>query len=147
MPRANLLTPIVPCTALSGARRVHLPPGPLYRVEGTTLTIPCNVSEYEGPSLQQFEWFLYRPSAPDISIGMVSTREPTFPYAIFAPRVQAGNVSILRVRGDAVELRVRAVQMEDAGVYECYTPTTDSRYQGTYSAKVEVRGTPAISVQ
>lgn len=119
---------------------MHLPPGPLYRVEGTTLTIPCNVSEFEGPSLQQFEWFLYRPSAPDISIGMVSTRDPNFPYAVFGTRVQAGNVSILRIRGDAVELRVRAIRMEDTGVYECYTPTTDSKYQGTYSAKVEVRG-------
>ncbi|XP_063173042.1 immunoglobulin superfamily member 8 [Candoia aspera] len=140
--RLLLLLLLLPLAALSGARRVHLPLGPWYRVEGTTLTIPCNVSGYEGPSLQQFEWFLYRPSAPDISIGLVSTQEPTFPYAIFGPRVQAGNISILRVRGDAVELRVRAVRMEDAGVYECYTPTTDSRYQGTYSAKVEVRVIP-----
>ncbi|XP_026576009.1 immunoglobulin superfamily member 8 [Pseudonaja textilis] len=128
--------------ALSGARKVHLPPGPLYRVEGTTLAIPCNVSEFEGPSLQHFEWFLYRLSAPDISIGMVSTRDPNFPYAVFGARVQAGNVSILRLRGNAVELRVRAVRMEDTGIYECYTPTTDSKYQGTYSAKVEVRVIP-----
>ncbi|XP_058016293.1 immunoglobulin superfamily member 8 isoform X2 [Ahaetulla prasina] len=135
-----LLLPLA--AQLSGARKVHLPPGPLYRVEGTTLAIPCNVSEFEGPSLQQFEWFLYRPSAPDISIGMVSTRDPNFPYAVFGARVQAGNISILRNRGDVVELRVRAIRMEDAGVYECYTPTTDSKYQGTYSAKVEVRVIP-----
>ncbi|KAM6435291.1 immunoglobulin superfamily member 8 [Liasis olivaceus] len=140
--RLLLVVLLLPLAALSSARKVHLPPGPLYRVEGTTLTIPCKVSEYEGPSLQQFEWFLYRPSAPDISIGMVSTRDPNFPYAVFGPRVQAGNVSILRVRGDAVELRVRAVRVEDTGVYECYTPTTDSRYHGTYSAKVEVRVIP-----
>ncbi|XP_039174476.1 immunoglobulin superfamily member 8 isoform X1 [Crotalus tigris] len=133
---------LLPLAALSGARKVQLPPGPLYRVEGATLAIPCNVSEFEGPSLQQFEWFLYRPSAPDISIGMVSTRDPNFPYAVFGARVQAGNISILRVRGDAVELRVRTIRMEDTGVYECYTPTTDSKYQGTYSAKVEVRVIP-----
>ncbi|KAM3824764.1 immunoglobulin superfamily member 8 [Vipera latastei] len=133
---------LLPLAALGGARKVQMPPGPLYRVEGTTLAIPCNVSEFEGPSLQQFEWFLYRPSAPDISIGMVSTRDPSFPYAVFGARVQAGNVSIVRVRGDAVELRVRTVRMEDTGVYECYTPTTDSKYQGTYSAKVEVRVIP-----
>uniref|UniRef100_A0A8C5WX99 Immunoglobulin superfamily member 8 n=1 Tax=Laticauda laticaudata TaxID=8630 RepID=A0A8C5WX99_LATLA len=133
---------LLPLAALSSARKVHLPPGPLYRVEGTTLAIPCNVSEFEGPSLQQFEWFLYRLSAPDISIGMVSTRDPNFPYAVFGARVLAGNVSILRLRGDVVELRVRAVRMEDSGIYECYTPTTDSKYQGTYSAKVEVRVIP-----
>ncbi|XP_032089759.1 immunoglobulin superfamily member 8 [Thamnophis elegans] len=141
--RLLLLLLLLPLAAqLGGARKVQLPPGPLYRVEGATLAIPCNVSEFEGPSLQQFEWFLYRPSAPDISIGMVSTRDPNFPYAVFGARVQAGNVSILRLRGDAVELRVRAVRMEDTGVYECYTPTTDSKYQGSYSAKVEVRVIP-----
>ncbi|KAG8147058.1 hypothetical protein E2320_014107 [Naja naja] len=140
--RSLLCFLLLPLAALSDARKVHLPPGPLYRVEGTTLAIPCNVSEFEGPSLQQFEWFLYRLSAPDISIGMVSTRDPNFPYAIFGARVQAGNVSILRLRGNVVELRVRAVRMEDTGVYECYTPTTDSKYQGTYSAKVEVRVIP-----
>nr|XP_060614119.1 immunoglobulin superfamily member 8 [Anolis sagrei ordinatus] len=128
--------------ALSDAREVHLPPGPLYRVEGTPLSIPCNVSEYEGPTVQQFEWFVYRPAAPDISIGIISTKDPKFPYAVFGARVQSGNVSIHRVRGDAVELRIKDLRMEDSGVYECYTPTTDSKYHGTYSAKVELRVMP-----
>ncbi|XP_063002370.1 immunoglobulin superfamily member 8 [Elgaria multicarinata webbii] len=127
---------------LSDGREVHLPPGPLYRVEGTAVSIPCNVSEYEGPTLQQFEWFVYRPAAPDISIGVISTKDPKFPYAIFGPRVQAGNVSIQRVRGDAVELRIKEIRVEDMGIYECYTPTTDSKYHGTYSAKVELRVIP-----
>uniref|UniRef100_A0A803TU34 Ig-like domain-containing protein n=1 Tax=Anolis carolinensis TaxID=28377 RepID=A0A803TU34_ANOCA len=127
---------------VSDAREVHLPPGPLYRVEGTPLSIPCNVSEYEGPTVQQFEWFVYRPAAPDISIGIISTKDPKFPYAVFGARVQSGNVSIHRVRGDAVELRIKDLRMEDSGVYECYTPTTDSKYHGTYSAKVELRVMP-----
>uniref|UniRef100_A0A8D0GW51 Immunoglobulin superfamily member 8 n=1 Tax=Sphenodon punctatus TaxID=8508 RepID=A0A8D0GW51_SPHPU len=127
---------------LSGAREVHLPPGPLYRIEGTSISIPCNVSEYEGPTLQKFEWFVYRPAAPDISIGMVSTKDPKFPYAIFGPRVQSGDVSIHRVRGDAVELRIKQLRTEDAGIYECYTPTTDSKYHGSYSGKTELRVLP-----
>ncbi|KAL8184896.1 UNVERIFIED_CONTAM: hypothetical protein K2H54_031640, partial [Gekko kuhli] len=127
---------------LSDARDVHLPPGPLHRVAGTSVSIPCNVSEYEGPTLQHFEWFLYRPSAPDISIGVVSTKDPKFPYAVFGPRVQAGEVSIQRVRGDAVELRIKEIRAEDAGVYECYTPSTDSKYLGTYSSKVELKVVP-----
>nr|XP_056709539.1 immunoglobulin superfamily member 8 [Euleptes europaea] len=131
-----------PYPALSSAREVHLPPGPLHRVVGTSVSIPCNVSEYEGPTLQHFEWFLYRPSAPDISIGVVSTKDPNFPYAIFGPRVQAGEVSIQRVRGDAVELRIKEIRAEDAGIYECYTPSTDSKYLGTYSSKVEVKVLP-----
>lgn len=129
---------------LGVGREVNLPPGPLHRVEGTAVAIPCSVAEYEGPTLQHFEWFVYRPSAPDISIGVVSTRDPKFPYAIFRARVQAGNVSIHRVRGDAVELRIRPLRAEDGGVYECYTPTTDSKYHGSYSGKVELRGTPGF---
>ncbi|XP_042296998.1 immunoglobulin superfamily member 8 [Sceloporus undulatus] len=138
-PRLLLLLLLV---ALSDAREVHLPSGPLFRVENTAIRIPCNVSEYEGPTLQQFEWFLYRPSAPDIAIGIISTKDPKFPYAVFGPRVQAGNVTIHRVRGDAVELQIRDLRMEDTGVYECYTPTTDSKYHGTYSGKVELRVVP-----
>ncbi|EMP30010.1 Immunoglobulin superfamily member 8 [Chelonia mydas] len=127
---------------LCGAREVHLPPGPLFRVEGTAISIPCSVSEYEGPTLQHFEWFLYRPTAPEISIGIVSTRDPAFPYAVFSPRVQSGEVSVQRLRGDAVELRVARLRAEDAGVYECYTPTTDSMYHGNYSSKVVLKVIP-----
>ncbi|KAJ7307164.1 hypothetical protein JRQ81_009149 [Phrynocephalus forsythii] len=141
-PRRTLLS-----HGLSAGREVNLPSGPLYRVEGRPASIPCNVSEYEGPTLQHFEWFVYRPSAPDISIGVISTRDPKFPYAVFGPRVQAGEVSIHRVRGDAVELRIKHLRREDAGLYECYTPTTDSKYHGSYSGKVELRVIPdALSV-
>nr|XP_042699313.1 immunoglobulin superfamily member 8 isoform X1 [Chrysemys picta bellii]XP_042699314.1 immunoglobulin superfamily member 8 isoform X1 [Chrysemys picta bellii] len=127
---------------LCGAREVHLPPGPLFRVEGTAISIPCSVSEYEGPTLQHFEWFLYRPTAPEISIGMISTRDPSFPYAVFGPRVQSGEVSVQRLRGDAIELRIARLRAEDAGVYECYTPTTDSMYHGNYSSKVVLKVIP-----
>ncbi|EHB13671.1 Immunoglobulin superfamily member 8 [Heterocephalus glaber] len=100
------------------AREVLVPKGPLYRVAGTTVFIPCNVSGYEGPAQQDFEWFLYRPEAPEAALGIISTRDARFAYAVFAPRVQ------------------------DAGVYECYTPSTDARYLGSYSGKVELRVLP-----
>ncbi|KAJ6652401.1 hypothetical protein lerEdw1_011519 [Lerista edwardsae] len=138
--RAGILLLLL--AALSSAREVHLPPGPLFRVEGTAVSLPCSVSEYEGPTRQHFEWFLYRPASPGIAIGVVSTRDPKFPYAVFGPRVQAGDVSVWRLRGDAVELRIGEVRLEDRGVYECYTPTTDSKYHGNYSAKVELRVIP-----
>ncbi|XP_044278567.1 immunoglobulin superfamily member 8 [Varanus komodoensis] len=149
-PGRRLLLPRLPppllllllLAALAEAREVHLPAGPLYRVEGTVVSIPCNVTEYEGPTLQHFEWFLYRPSAPDISIGVISTKDPTFPYAIFGARVQAGEVSVRRLRGDAVELRIKEVRVADMGTYECYTPSTDSKYHGAYSGKVELRVLP-----
>ncbi|XP_029436784.1 immunoglobulin superfamily member 8 isoform X2 [Rhinatrema bivittatum] len=140
--RVFLLVPVFLAACL--AREVHVPQGPLYRVEGTSASIPCNVTEYEGPSLQHFEWFVYRPGAPDISIGIVSTKNPRFFYTVFESRVQSGDVYIHRARGDGVELRIKRLRAEDTGVYECYTPTTDTKYYGSYSHKVELKVIPDL---
>lgn len=123
------------------AREVLVPKGPLYRVAGTAISISCNVSGYEGPAQQDFEWFLYRPEAPEAALGIVSTRDSRFSYAVFGPRVAAGEVQVQRLQGDAVVLKIARLQAQDAGIYECYTPSTDARYLGSYSGKVELRGT------
>lgn len=117
-----------------------VPEGPLYRVAGTAISIPCNVSGYDGPAQQDFEWFLYRPEAPEAALGIVSTRDAGFSYAVFGPRVAAGEVHVQRLQGDAVLLKIARLQAQDAGIYECYTPSTDARYLGSYSGKVELRG-------
>nr|DBA13787.1 TPA: hypothetical protein GDO54_004829 [Pyxicephalus adspersus] len=131
------------CAAgLGNAREVRVQDGPLYRVIDNAISIGCNVSGYEGPPTQNFEWFMYRPSAPDISISIASTKDPDFAYAVYSPRVQRGEISIWRLSGDSVELHIKQLRAEDEGVYECYTPTTDSRYLGTYSAKVALKVIP-----
>uniref|UniRef100_A0ACB8G6Z6 Uncharacterized protein n=1 Tax=Sphaerodactylus townsendi TaxID=933632 RepID=A0ACB8G6Z6_9SAUR len=63
---------------------------------------------------------------------------------VLGPRgVQAGGVSIRRVLRGAVELHIKEITIaEDAGVYECYTPSTDSKYLGSYGSKVELRVLP-----
>ncbi|XP_007945891.1 immunoglobulin superfamily member 8 [Orycteropus afer afer] len=124
------------------AREVLVPEGPLYRVIGTAVSIFCNVSGYEGPAQQDFEWFLYRPEAPEAALGIVSTKDTRFSYAIFGPRVAAGEVQVQRLQGDAVMLKIARLQAQDAGVYECYTPSTDAHYLGSYSGKVELRVLP-----
>ncbi|XP_035871657.1 immunoglobulin superfamily member 8 isoform X1 [Phyllostomus discolor] len=126
------------------AREVLVPEGPLYRVAGTAISISCNVTGYEGPAQQDFEWFLYRPEAPEAALGIVSTRDTRFSYAVFGPRVAAGEVQVQRLRGDAVMLKIARLQAQDAGVYECYTPSTDARYLGSYSSKVELRVLPDV---
>ncbi|XP_044130341.1 immunoglobulin superfamily member 8 isoform X1 [Bufo gargarizans] len=134
---------LIVCTAgWCAGREVKVPGGPLYRVEGVAVSIPCNVSGYEGPAVQNFEWFVYRPGAPDISIAIVSTKDPNFSYAVFRPRVASGDVSIHRLGADSVELRIQRLRKEDEGVYECYTPTTDARYLGSYSAKIAMTVLP-----
>lgn len=122
------------------AREVLVPKGPLYRVAGTAVSISCNVSSYDGPAQQDFEWFFYRPEVPEAALGIVSTKDPRFSYAVFGPRVAAGEVQVQRLQGDAVLLRIARLQAQDAGIYECYTPSTDVRYLGSYSGKVELRG-------
>ncbi|KAK2491852.1 hypothetical protein MC885_006633 [Smutsia gigantea] len=127
------------------AREVLVPEGPLYRVAGMAISISCNVSGYEGPAQQDFEWFLYRPEAPEAALGIASTRDTRFSYAVFGSRVAAGEVQVQRLQGDAVVLKIARLQAQDAGIYECYTPSTDSRYLGSYSGKVELRDMLQVS--
>ncbi|XP_070814868.1 immunoglobulin superfamily member 8 [Chaetodon trifascialis] len=123
-------------------RDVLLPPGPLYRVAGFPLSLPCAVSGYEGPRTQDFEWFLYRDDAGGRHMAVVSTRDKGFPYAPFQARVRNGEVRVERDSGDKVRLVIQRLRAEDQGKYECYTPSTDSTYQGNYSASVSVRVIP-----
>ncbi|KAM3878068.1 immunoglobulin superfamily member 8 [Diretmus argenteus] len=123
-------------------RDVSLPPGPLYRVAGFPLSLPCAVSGYEGLRTQDFEWFLYREDAGGRQIGVVSTRDQSFAYAPFQPRVRSGEVRVERDSGDRARLVLQRLRPEDQGKYECYTPSTDSTYQGNYSASVAVKVIP-----
>ncbi|KAK1151245.1 immunoglobulin superfamily member 8-like [Acipenser oxyrinchus oxyrinchus] len=128
--------------AVCVCREVFLPPGPLYRVAGFPLSLPCSVSGYEGSRTQDFEWFLYRSGSGGHPIGVISTRDRGFPYAPFLERVKEGEVRVERDSGDAVRLVIQRLRAEDQGTWECYTPSTDSRYLGNYSAKVPVRVIP-----
>lgn len=123
-------------------RDVTLPIGPLYRVAGFPLSLPCGVSGYEGPRTQDFEWFLYRDDAGGRQMGVVSTRDKGFPYAPFQTRVKSGEVRVERDSGDKVRLIIQRLRPDDQGKYECYTPSTDSTYQGNYSATVTVKVIP-----
>lgn len=123
-------------------RDVTLPTGPLFRVAGFPLSLPCSVSGYEGPRTQDFEWFLYRDDAGGRQMGVVSTRDKGFPYAPFQARVRNGEVRVERDSGDKVRLMIQRLRAEDQGKYECYTPSTDSTYQGNYSETVIVKVIP-----
>ncbi|XP_067229795.1 immunoglobulin superfamily member 8 [Chanodichthys erythropterus] len=123
-------------------REVTLPAGPLYRVAGFSLSLPCTVSGYEGPRSQDFEWFQYREDAGTQHIGVVSTRDTGFPFAPFQGRVQAGEVRVERDSGDKARLVIQRLRPDDQGRYECYTPSTDSRFLGNYSSSVVVKVIP-----
>ncbi|KAL8190707.1 UNVERIFIED_CONTAM: hypothetical protein K2H54_059623 [Gekko kuhli] len=112
--------------------------GHLYRAEGYHITIGCNVSGYGGPFEQTFQWFVYWPSAPKREMQLISTSDSSFPYAVYAQRVKAGEIYVERIRGDSVLLHITKLQAKDAGEYECHTPNTDGSYFGDYSAKTSL---------
>ncbi|XP_075026080.1 immunoglobulin superfamily member 2 [Calonectris borealis] len=122
----------------TGQRVVTVQKGPLYRVRGSHVTLWCKVSGYQGPAEQNFQWSIYLPSAPEREVQIVSTVDPSFPYAIYTQRVRSRGIYVERVQGDAVLLHITELQDRDAGEYECHTPNTDERYFGSYSAKMNL---------
>ncbi|NWT19600.1 IGSF2 protein, partial [Vireo altiloquus] len=122
----------------AGQRVVTVQEGPLYRVRGSHVTLWCKVSGYQGPAEQNFQWSIYLPSAPEREVQIVSTVDPSFPYAIYTQRVLSRGIFVERLQGDAVLLHITELQDRDAGQYECHTPNTDERYFGSYSAKTNL---------
>ncbi|XP_043394362.1 immunoglobulin superfamily member 2 isoform X3 [Chelonia mydas] len=125
-----------------GQRVVLVQEGRLYRARGYHITIWCKVSGYQGPSEQNFQWSIYLPSAPEREVQIISTMDPSFPYAIYTQRVRSGEIYVERVQGDSALLHIRELQDRDAGEYECHTPNTDERYFGSYSAKMNLSVIP-----
>ncbi|XP_077584579.1 immunoglobulin superfamily member 3 [Stigmatopora nigra] len=132
---------LVACVLLgAGAaqRVVTVQGGPLIRTEGSHVTIWCNVTGYKEGLEQDFEWSMYLPSAPEREIRIVSTAQPNYAYAVFAQRVNAKEIYVERLSGDSAMLHLLKVQAKDQGLFECYTPNTDGRYLGSYSARTNL---------
>ncbi|XP_037682208.1 immunoglobulin superfamily member 3 isoform X2 [Choloepus didactylus] len=133
-----VLSCLVALGVVSAQRQVSVQEGPLYRTEGSNITIWCNVSGYQGPSEQNFQWSIYLPSAPKREVQIVSTMDSSFPYAIYTQRVHSGKIYVERIQGSLALLHITDLQARDAGEYECYTPNTDGPYFGSYSAKMNL---------
>ncbi|XP_039098655.1 immunoglobulin superfamily member 2 [Hyaena hyaena] len=121
-----------------GQREVTVQKGPLFRAEGYSVSIACNVIGHQGPSKQHFQWSVYLPTAPTQEIQIISTLDATFTYALYAQQVRSGGIYVERIRGNSVLLHIAKVQLKDSGEYECHTPNTDKKYYGSYSAKTRL---------
>uniref|UniRef100_A0A8C5LQA6 Ig-like domain-containing protein n=1 Tax=Leptobrachium leishanense TaxID=445787 RepID=A0A8C5LQA6_9ANUR len=120
-------------------REVIVQQGPLYRTNGSHITIWCKVRGYQGPSQQHFRWSVYLPSAPEREVQVVSTEEDSsFSYAVYSQRVRDQDIYVERLSGDHSRLHIRQLQERDTGEYECHTPNTDPSYFGSYSAKMNL---------
>ncbi|XP_005389168.1 PREDICTED: prostaglandin F2 receptor negative regulator [Chinchilla lanigera] len=130
-----LSSPVV--AALCRGRVVRVPAGTLVRVVGTELVIPCNVSDYDGPSEQNFDWSFS--SSGSSFVELASTWEASFPAQLYQERLQRGEILLRRTANDAVELHIKNVQSSDQGHYKCSTPSTDATVQGNYEDTVQVK--------
>uniref|UniRef100_A0A452TCL2 Prostaglandin F2 receptor negative regulator n=1 Tax=Ursus maritimus TaxID=29073 RepID=A0A452TCL2_URSMA len=124
--------------ALCRGRVVRVPTGSLVRVVGTELVIPCNVSDYDGPSEQNFDWSFS--SSGSSFVELASTWEAGFAAQLYRERLQRGEIALRRTANDAVELHIKNVQPSDEGHYKCSTPSTDATVQGNYEDTVQVKG-------
>uniref|UniRef100_A0A667HZA7 Prostaglandin F2 receptor negative regulator n=1 Tax=Lynx canadensis TaxID=61383 RepID=A0A667HZA7_LYNCA len=123
--------------ALCRGRVVRVPSGSLVRVVGTELVIPCNVSDYDGPSEQNFDWSFS--SSGSSFVELASTWEAGFPAQPYRERLQRGEILLRRTANDGVELHIKNVQPSDQGHYKCSTPSTDATVQGNYEDIVQVK--------
>lgn len=105
---------------------------------GTELVIPCNVSDYDGPSEQNFDWSFS--SSGSSFVELASTWEAGFATQLYRERLQRGEIALRRTANDAVELHIKNVQPSDEGHYKCSTPSTDATVQGNYEDTVQVKG-------
>ncbi|KAG9271382.1 prostaglandin F2 receptor negative regulator-like [Astyanax mexicanus] len=117
------------------SRVVKVAPGPLVHVEGQTVSIRCNVSDYQGPRDQDFEWSLVLENG---DVQLVSTFDATYPDSSVKDRVNSGDITVKKLSDSSAELTIRKVRASDSAIYRCSTPSTDSVTSGNY-ADVELR--------
>uniref|UniRef100_A0A671UYD0 Ig-like domain-containing protein n=1 Tax=Sparus aurata TaxID=8175 RepID=A0A671UYD0_SPAAU len=122
------------------ARVVTVSPGPLIRVEGQSVSIRCDVNDYGGPREQDFEWMMSRD--PNTRIKIISTFDAAYSHPSLSKRVASGDISVVRLQDNEVELKIAEAKALDAGFYWCQTPSTDSVISGNYEAQVQLTVIP-----
>uniref|UniRef100_A0A8C4IYC4 Ig-like domain-containing protein n=2 Tax=Dicentrarchus labrax TaxID=13489 RepID=A0A8C4IYC4_DICLA len=135
--KVNLKLRIDGCSA----RVVMVSPGPLIRVQDQPVSIRCDVKEYMGPREQDFEWQMSRDQSSKPT-KIISTFDASYSDASLSKRVASGDISVLRLQDNEVELKIAEVKETDAGFYLCSTPSTDSVISGNYDAQVQLTVIP-----
>ncbi|TNM94367.1 hypothetical protein fugu_002543 [Takifugu bimaculatus] len=128
------------CLSMLGgclARVVTVSPGPLIRVEGQSISIRCDVRDYGGPREQDFEWVMSR-DASGTRIKIISTFDASYSHPSLSKRVASGDITVVRLEDNEVELKITEVKPQDAGLYWCQTPSTDLVISGNYEVQVQL---------
>ncbi|KAM8977778.1 immunoglobulin superfamily member 3-like [Pelodytes ibericus] len=116
--------------------QVHVPPGPLLRMEGSVVSIWCNASGFSGA---EFEWSLFPSYSPLRKLQVISSSDPHFSYALYRERISVrGEIYLAKRRENVALLHITHLRSCDEGEYECYTPRSAHSYYGSYSARVQL---------
>ncbi|MBN3308236.1 FPRP regulator, partial [Amia calva] len=121
--------------ALTLGRIVTVPEGPLIRVEGQDISIPCEVNDYEGPREQDFEWKVMKGGN---EVQIISTFDSSYSDSSYAARVRNKDITVDRTGDNTVVLKIKRVTSDDSAFYSCITPSTDSSVKGNYDASIQV---------
>lgn len=73
-------------------------------------------------------------------IKIISTFDSSYSHPSLSKRVASGDISVVRLQDNEVELKIAEVKALDAGLYWCQTPSTDSVISGNYEAQVQLIG-------
>lgn len=95
--------------------------------------------------LQDFEWMMSR-DANGQRIKIISTFDASYSHLSLSKRVASGDISVVRLQDNEVELKIAEVKALDAGFYWCQTPSTDSVINGNYEAQVQLTGKGEVCV-
>lgn len=115
--------------------------GPLYRVEGSLLSISCSVSGLPAPpdGRNNFELRVTKSSKPNFPLHIISTESEDFSYFQYMQRVKTGEITLEHVDQDTVVFKILRLEKGDEGEYECAVINTRSTYYGSYSATTTVK--------
>lgn len=120
--------------------------GPLYRVQGSRLSITCNVSGFPNPNTaKHFEFRFLPPANPSSPLNVISTRTDAFGYAVFSRRVRSGDITLTYGSPDSVVFEIQRLQKADEGEFDCLVINPEgARYIGKYSDTTELKGNHRI---
>lgn len=88
---------------------------------------------------QDFEWVMSR-DASGSKIKIISTFDASYSHPSLSKRVASGDITVVRLQDNEVELKITEVKAQDAGLYWCQTPSTDLVISGNYEAQVQLIG-------
>uniref|UniRef100_A0A8C4ZEW4 Ig-like domain-containing protein n=1 Tax=Gadus morhua TaxID=8049 RepID=A0A8C4ZEW4_GADMO len=117
----------------------EVPSGPLYRVAGHPLRVPCNVSGFRDAEREKGFQVLMQEPEKTMDINVISARDQNFAWGKFSGRVKSKEITLAMLAPNSALFTIGELKASDEGEYECAVENDETAYDGTYSAKIKVK--------